>query len=283
MRAFAEFIMRGRTQAVAVSVLGVGSMLFVWVSAATVALVTLRKGVGQGAVVLLWTLLPALMIAVMGRDIGPAAAVIGAAVAAAGLRYSASWAWALALASLSGLATAFFMSTLGSEQLAAIMEVLQRFVDQVQQQGGQAPVALPSATAVAGLIGLSNIGSVIVSLMLARWWQALLYNPGGFQQEMHSLRLPQWLVLALSGVGLLLINAGDDYKLWSSMVTAPLLVAGICLVHGTVAIKRINGNWLVLFYVALFFLAGMRTVLMVAAVLDSWLDFRGRLRSGQSQ
>lgn len=283
MRAFAEFIMRGRTQAVAVSVLGVGSMLFVWVSAATVALVTLRKGAQQGAIVLLWTLLPAVIIAVMGQDIGPLAAVCGTALAAVGLRNSASWPVALTLATGSGLLTALFMTTLGSEQLAAIMDVLQQFVDQVGQQNAQSQIALPSATAVAGLIGLSNVGSVIVSLMLGRWWQALLYNPGGFQQEMHALRLPQLLVLGLAGIGLLLVNAGPDYSLWSSMVTAPLLIAGICLVHGAVAARGVNGTWLVLFYAALMLLDGMRTVLMMAAVLDSWLDFRGRLRDKTSR
>ncbi len=282
MRAFAEFVMRGRTQAVAVSVLGVGSMLFVWVSAATVALVTLRKGGTQGGIVLLWTLLPALVIAVMGRDIGPAAAVTGAAFAALALRSSASWTWALAAATLSGFVTAVLMSTLGAEQLAAIMEVLQRFMDKVQQEGNAAAaMALPSATAVAGLIGLSNVGSVLVSLLLARWWQSLLYNPGGFQREMHSLRLPQSFVLALAGVGLLLVNAGDDYRLWSTIVTAPLLVAGLCLAHGVVGLRKMSGSWLVMLYLALLMLDGMRVVLMMVAVLDSWINFRGRLQNNQ--
>ena len=61
MRGLAEFIMRGRWQALAVAVLGAGSLLFGWLSAAAVALVTLRKGVTDGSWLVLWALLPALL------------------------------------------------------------------------------------------------------------------------------------------------------------------------------------------------------------------------------
>ena len=71
MRALAEFIMRGRTQAVAVSVLAVGTVFFAWIGAAAVALVTLRKGSTQGVYLLAWTLLPAAVIALQGSDLGP--------------------------------------------------------------------------------------------------------------------------------------------------------------------------------------------------------------------
>ena len=55
--------MRGRPQALLVAVLGSASLLFSWVSAAAIALVTLRRGAAEGAFVLLWALLPAAVIA----------------------------------------------------------------------------------------------------------------------------------------------------------------------------------------------------------------------------
>ncbi len=55
MRALAEFIMRGRAQACAVGLLG---NLFPFVSPATIGLVTLRKGSGEGLLVALWAVLP---------------------------------------------------------------------------------------------------------------------------------------------------------------------------------------------------------------------------------
>ena len=36
--------------------------------------------------------------------------------------------------------------------------------------------------------------SLITTLLLARWWQSALYNPGGFRKEFYSLRLPRILV-----------------------------------------------------------------------------------------
>ena len=49
MKGLAAFIMRGRFQALLVTVAGAGSLMFCWISAAAVALVILRKGVGPGA------------------------------------------------------------------------------------------------------------------------------------------------------------------------------------------------------------------------------------------
>ena len=59
MRGLAEFIMRGRWQALAVAALGAGSLLFGWISASAVALVTLRKGWTEGMWLTLWALLKA--------------------------------------------------------------------------------------------------------------------------------------------------------------------------------------------------------------------------------
>ena len=49
MHGLANFVMRGRWQALLVTVAGAGSLMFCWISAAVVALVTLRKGAGAGA------------------------------------------------------------------------------------------------------------------------------------------------------------------------------------------------------------------------------------------
>ena len=55
MKGLASFVMRGRLQALVVAVAGAGSLLFCWVSAAAIALVTLRRGAGPGAWLLFLT------------------------------------------------------------------------------------------------------------------------------------------------------------------------------------------------------------------------------------
>jgi hypothetical protein len=54
MRALAELVMKGRKQAAFVAVIAALLPLLYWVSAAVIALVTLRKGPQDGAGVLVW-------------------------------------------------------------------------------------------------------------------------------------------------------------------------------------------------------------------------------------
>jgi hypothetical protein len=70
MRGLAEFIMRGRWQALGIAVLGSGSLLFGWISAAAIALVTLRRGTTSGGWLVLWALLPAVVLTAMTGDTG---------------------------------------------------------------------------------------------------------------------------------------------------------------------------------------------------------------------
>ena len=60
---FASYVMRGRRQAVIVGLLFTILPLFGWVSNVIVSLVTLRKGAKEGAIVLLWIILPAVVVA----------------------------------------------------------------------------------------------------------------------------------------------------------------------------------------------------------------------------
>ena len=78
MRGLAEFIMRGRWQALGVAVLGSGSLLFGWISAAAIALVTLRRGTAAGGWLVLWALLPAVIITAMTGDTGSVMLLAGA-------------------------------------------------------------------------------------------------------------------------------------------------------------------------------------------------------------
>ena len=90
MKGLAEFVMRGRFQALLVTVVGSGSLMFCWISAAVVALVILRKGVGAGAWLLFWGLLPAGTLAYVVGDGGPLALLLGTALLALVLRVTVS-------------------------------------------------------------------------------------------------------------------------------------------------------------------------------------------------
>lgn len=281
MRALAEFVMRGRVQAIGIAVAGVLTLLFAWVSAAVVALVVLRRGLGEGLFVLGWTLLAALAVALWGGDIGPATALIGAVVAAQVLRSAVSWPYALVTAVGVGLVTALLLQLFGGSYVEGLLALVGDFLEQLNTQlpaDEAGRVAAPVASQVTGLLGFSATGSTVVALLLARWWQGQLYNPGGFREEFHRLRLPVGVSALLLIGALLVASIGPEWRLWALMFAVPFVVAGFALVHGLAGRRGWGRGALVLFYLAWLIVDWVKLALMVAALLDSGLNFRDRGR-----
>ncbi|WP_372861943.1 hypothetical protein [Spongiibacter sp.] len=272
--------MKGRLQAVAVAGLGIGSLMFAWVGAAAAALVTLRKGMTEGAFVVFWALLPAIAVLSYGQDVGPLCMLLVSAVAAEVLRSSRSWPLALCAAVVGGLVSALILYHSAQDYLAGILATVQPMLDQLQTQSrGQLPQILTGD--IAAVIGSSTVLWSGLALMLARWWQALLYNPGGFREEMWSLRLPAVVTVVLVAAMLLFSQAGEVYRFWGVMCLLPLIAAGLSLVHGLVGRLALGRVWLVVFYIALLLFGPLWAVLILAAIVDSWIDIRRRLPTAQ--
>lgn len=279
MRALAEFVMRGRGQAIGVAAVGVLTLLFAWVSAAVVALVTLRRGTREGLFILGWALLPALGVALWGGDIGPATALIGALVAAAMLRATVSWPFALIASVLVGLLTAALLQTLGGGYVERLLDVVGEFLEQWRAQlpaESAAQVGEPVAAQVSGLLGFSATSSTVLALLLARWWQALLYNPGGFRTEFHQLRLPPVVTVALVAAGALIALLGAEYQLWALMFAVPFTVAGFAAAHWVAGAKGWGRGILVAFYVMWLFIDWVKLGVILLALVDSFVDLRRR-------
>jgi hypothetical protein len=133
---------------------------------------------------------------------------------------------------------------------------------------------------VSGWLGFWAAMSGFISVALARYWQAALYNPGGFRQEFQQLRLPPVIALGLVAIGLAVALLGPQYRVWLALLGLPFVVAGLALVHGMAALKEWGRGPLVAMYLAWFFLLGIVTAtLFLLALADSWIDFRGRLRA----
>lgn len=117
----------------------------------------------------------------------------------------------------------------------------------------------------------------LLSLMLARYWQAALYNPGGFGGEFRALRFPPVVAIMLL-VGMLLgPSLGAQFAVLTPLCSVPLVFAGVALMHGLVAQGRLPRFWLVGLYVTLvLFMQLIYPLLAVLAIVDSLFDFRGR-------
>jgi hypothetical protein len=188
MRGLAEFIMRGRWQALAVAALGAGSLLFGWISAAAVALVTLRKGLSDGTWLTLWALLPAGLTAYMSGDAGSILLLIGTLLLAIVLRVSVSLALAVSMTVVVGYLSGVMLLWLSGDFLHELAEVFDAVLTQLEggfnaQDGSNVALSRPTATQLAGMLAAGNSGITVLSLLLGRYWQALLYNPGGFRHS----------------------------------------------------------------------------------------------------
>ncbi len=279
MRALAEFIMRGRTQATVVALIG---SWFPLISPAAVALVTLRRGAYDGAIILLWALLPAVLTFFLGTGghlmaLITISGLIATFAVALLLRNSASWPQLLmglvALSTLAALALGALVPDPVQDLTRSLGELLQQLPETKDQ------LTAPTAVFVIGLIAYAVAVNSLLSVLLARWWQALLYNPGGFRTEFQQLRLHPVAALVSMAATLYCFAGTGNYQFWGNVFALPLLVAGVALMHWVVAARKMGVQWLVLFYMALLLLNPLSVVsVAVIALLDSWLNFRERIR-----
>ncbi len=278
MRALAEYVMSGRRQAATVAVLFGLIPVLNLLSGGVVALVTLRKGPQEGFLVLLWALLPAGLQWLTG-DTAPVIMVIGVMLLAWLLRRTQSWRQVLVFTTVLGVVVQAALP-LNPAYVASSEEML----DSALQQNAAVLSAegLTLEQAKEGLLPLwmSMYGTVFVMifsacLMIGRSWQAQLYNPGGFQQEFHNLRLPPRVMLVmvvLFGLGL---GGMQPLAGWTLIFTVAPILCGLAVVHYVVAVRKLGVAMLVLAY-----LAALLTMplIMLVGLADSLIDIRRRMR-----
>jgi len=279
--ALANFILRGRVQALAVAFIG---SFFPLISSATIALVSLCKGAKEGLLLFLWISLILVLIQQASTDNPLLAAVsiasLGIMVIAAKVhRHLASWQWTLLATIAISVACAFsFGLFMGSEVTAFLTTVEAMFAAiNSKQQDAQISLDLTESMLLGIVATLLAIGS-IMSLMLARWWQAGIYNPGGFQKEFHSFKIEAKVAVILVAVLLAGQFMSKSSQIWSDLAVLPLLIAGIALVHFAVKLLDQGRQWLAFLYVGII-LAGkpVTVILLVLGLTDSLIDLRSRL------
>ncbi|MDA8679699.1 hypothetical protein N9L80_05275 [Luminiphilus sp.] len=288
MRGLAEFIMRGRWQALGVAVLGSGSLLFGWVSAAAIALVTLRNGSAAGGWLTLWAILPAIIIAAISGDTGSVLLLLGTFSLAVILRESVSLSLAVMasvpLALLGGAALTLFNGVFLQELVATFNQALAQFEQElVEGEAAEMVFNAVSVPQVAALLATGNAVIALLSLILGRYWQASLYNPGGFGEEFRALRLPVGAVLLMASTALILWWLGPDWRVWSAVVVLPLTIVGFSLIHAFAKRTGKGVTWLTLMYALWIVLDLVKWLWVGCVVIDTFADVRGRWRRSADQ
>lgn len=295
MRALGNYIMRGRLQAIGVvSVMTMLSLLLppltYVLSGAPVGLVSLRRGASVGMQVILGSMVVmALLCYPAGVDplVAPAFAVsVWAPVwlCAVILRLTQSQGLLVMAAGTLGAVFVVLMHLMVDDVTGWWKSWFQAWVqnhmspDAASRYQSLFDSAMPMMNA---MMASGVVISLILTVILARWWQAVLYNPGGFRKEFYQLRLPRYLAAATFAAAILsLVDIGLDKGLFRDLLVILVflyLFQGVAAVHRAVSARGMSSGWLAGMYVLLLLLP--QTVLFIACIgmVDAWMGGRKSL------
>lgn len=283
MRGLAEFIMRGRWQALAVAVLGSVLVFAAPISAAAIALVTMAQGTRDGSWVALWSLLPALLLGWVSGDYGTGFLLLSVFVGAMVLAQTLSLSLALlAIVPVSAIGGVLLL-TLNSAFLEAMLSMLDTWIAALQAESPESGESLnafrPTVTQVAGLMATGNALMASLSLLLGRYWQAVLFKPGAFGEEFRAFKLPSVLTALLVLAAMLGALNGSEAAAWSALAGIPVTLAGFALFHHIAKRQQLGGTFLTVGYVLWIIVDGLKVGVLLAVLLDAFLDLGRRARS----
>jgi hypothetical protein len=299
MKALASFVMRGSAQSTMVTtVLAMLSILIPFISilsSASVGLVTLRQGSLAGIKVILLSTLAcaALMSLTFGNPLPALGFVLVLWMPVVLLGWLLRLSRSLDLSTQAGLAfgiLAILVQYISMGDPATFWReymgpMAQRFVEAgLFDQAQSVEVVEQLSSMMCGLVAVGFLLQLLFSLYVARWWQAMLYNPGGFATEYHQLRMHRLVGVAGAVAMLLTLLPERAYPAFIGCLGALFLglvfLQGMAVVHGLLKGKKSAQLWLVMTYLMLIvFLPQMVLTLVCTGLLDIWIDFRTRFKS----
>lgn len=291
MKAALAWVMASRTRAAALTTVFAALPFTGILAAALIALVVLRRGLAEGGLVAAIAAgAIALLYSAAGIGLQPLAVTVlitWAPVVALAmvLRVSSSQARVLALTAVLGCAAVAGIFAAAGDP-AAVWEQMfrEQFLPLLDQAGlpydkPRVLEALPGMAAMmTGLVAAFWAAGHFVTIALARWAQAALYNPGGFAGEFQALRLGGTVVVAAGAVFIAstLTNLPIAVNL-ALVFVVTYAVQGVAVMHGVVANAGLHWGWLVPPYVLATVLPPHTLALFaMLGFSDYWVDFRRR-------
>ncbi len=290
--------MRGRMQAIVIAVVFIFLSLLLpplnIISAAAVALVTLRQGQRDGIITILGA---GIALGILGRILFDSA---GLAIAYALVFWFPVWIFSVLLRESGQLALTFEVALgpallgiigtyLFNSNPASIWREKLRLVFspmiknpppgieiELVESGIQIGSHYMTGVVVAGLLV-----SLVLAILLGRWWQAMLFNPGGFRKEFLSLK-PRAIVAYVFLI--IFILAGLSSGLVSEgMINAGILgfffylIVGTAILHVLISTTSSSRFLLPVMYLVLLFIPYVLFPVAVLGFSDTWADWRGRI------
>jgi hypothetical protein len=286
MQFLAKFVMQGQFQAILVAgILGIISQTLLPVAilcCSIIALYLLRKGEKQGLPVLIATLA---IILISSQFVAPRpgiefplviAVLIPTWICAQVLRKTASLSLAIATAIACAAAVAISFHVFTDDAVQWWKDWLQVAIKGVQNTTYEGFEGSSALKIMNGMIAMMLSFATISSLLMARWLQATLYQPGGFKEEFHSIRIPKTILMNIVVVLIFVLVINDDLFLDLLIVFSVLyFFHGLSVFHCNVA--RLNKSSVYLLPPYLFMIFIPQFVIIGLAGLglaDTFINFR---------
>lgn len=301
LRRFTDFLLWSRLQAMGVAFFFACIPMLGSIGVLIAGLVTLRKNALEGFLVVIATTAPYFLKYYLGNDIPEGEvdiAFIGLILSAVSnflvwlfavlLRRYNNWSAIIEYAVLLGIVVVGLAHLLYPDiqswwgtQLNKYLNKTAAMVSGMQDattDEKQAQAIQFMEVYATGMIVVSVLLNVLLQVVLARWWQAVIFNPGGLRQELHQVRLSHVFgILFIVGFGLSTFGNETVMDMMPILYVA-FCAAGLSLAHSYIATMKNGWIWILLLYliVLLWLLPFGIVIIAIMALLDVWMDFRKR-------
>jgi hypothetical protein len=160
-------------------------------------------------------------------------------------------------------------------QLLQIPEFSQRY--QLTQQELDAV-----AYKMTGFVAAWFFITLTACLLIGRWWQGRLVNPGGFKREFNNLRLGRILsVIVVASIVAATVFETQLLLALSAVLVTVYLFQGLAVIHAFTADQQKSKVWLIVFYILMLLFPQIVVMVSLWGLVDTWLDSRRRwLKAG---
>ncbi|TRW90875.1 hypothetical protein [Candidatus Methylobacter oryzae] len=132
-----------------------------------------------------------------------------------------------------------------------------------------------------GIVAAASVFGLLFGLFLGRWWQALLYNPGGFRQEFLSLNThPRLAIGSIVVVGIASLSSGAISEVsWNITILLFVLYTfiGTAVLHTLFASMKMGRYAVPMFYITLFLIPHAMLPVALVGLSDTWMNLRNKI------
>ncbi|GAB4279215.1 MAG: hypothetical protein Kow0065_24930 [Methylomicrobium sp.] len=143
------------------------------------------------------------------------------------------------------------------------------------EQSVRAFAHIMTGTLASGIVSFLSFG-----LFLGRWWQSILYNPGGFREEYLSLSTRPRLALgSIAVIAISLLGTGTISEIARNITILLVLLymfIGSAVVHAIFSKLSARRFLVPMFYVTLMVIPHVLFPVAVIGLLDAWLNLRNK-------